>query len=126
MLLITVIAVWVTINAILVVVACMRSSQWSRAEDCGILLFGFYRGKVNMIGMMWFDNDKGVNLTAKVIKAATYYQEKYGKRPNFCYMHPNMVVEKIDPIDGIEVQTSRQIMPNHFWLGIKNGNMDVS
>ena len=43
------------------------------------------------IGMLWFDNDQKSSIPSKVERAARYYQKKYGKNPDLCYVHPKMV-----------------------------------
>jgi hypothetical protein len=90
------------------------------------------------IGMLWFDNDTKSDLSDKVERAASYYQKKYGKRPDLCYIHPSMVPPAANG-DGneaglkpairaaggypIEVRTTRTVLPNHLWIGLNaNGN----
>ncbi len=82
------------------------------------------------IGMLWFDNDSQTDLAAKVERAAVYYQKKYGKRPNLCFVHPSMAPP--EPVNGssesketstaragsVEVRTTRAVLPNHLWIGI--------
>ncbi len=70
------------------------------------------------IGMLWFDNDQKVDLTAKVVRAASYYQSKYGQAPTLCFVHPSMVNTAPPKASGIEIRTTRSVLPNHFWLGI--------
>jgi hypothetical protein len=81
------------------------------------------------IGMLWFDNDTKTELPVKIERAAHYYREKYGKKPNVCFVHPSMV--KTEPADDtvktlmpgeIEVRTTKSVLPNHFWIGI-NGTI---
>ncbi len=69
-------------------------------------------------GMLWFDNDKLTDLAAKIERAAAYYTKKYGKQPDLCFLHPSMVAECAPATRGIEVKTTQQILPNHFWLGV--------
>ena len=83
------------------------------------------------IGMLWFDNDRQVDLNIKVRRAATYYQEKYGQMPNLCFVSPSMVATngngngkaKTKPtknaINGVEIRESVTMLPNHFWIGIQ-------
>ena len=79
-------------------------------------------------GMLWFDNDKERDLTAKVMRAADYYRKKYGNVPNMCYVHPNMLA--IPKVDGekkvmagsIEVRSAASVLPNHFWIGVNGVN----
>ncbi|NPV85519.1 MAG: hypothetical protein HPY45_05870 [Anaerolineae bacterium] len=71
-------------------------------------------------GMLWFDNDPKTDLVIKVCRAANYYQNKYGRKPDLCFVHPSMLNQKRQKAEGIEIRSSRQILPNHFWLGISN------
>ena len=71
-------------------------------------------------GMLWFDNDPKTDLPAKVIRAAAYYQKKYGCSPNLCFVHPSMLSVEPKRADGIELRPSRQVLPNHFWLGVND------
>jgi hypothetical protein len=95
------------------------------------------------IGMLWFDNDPKSGLTIKIERAADYYRTKYGRSPNLCFVHPSMVkVEVASPetaiqvpeskdetsalkSGGVEVRTSRSVLPNHFWIGV-NGTITPS
>lgn len=71
------------------------------------------------IGMLWFDNDPKATLVEKVARAAKYYQDKYGKAPNRCYVHPSMKTDRMfESVDGVEIHTNRSVLPNHFWVGI--------
>ena len=72
------------------------------------------------IGMLWFDNDTKTDLPTKIQRAASYYRTKYGRQPNLCFVHPSMVDSS--PVNtngsGIELRTTRSVLPNHFWLGV--------
>jgi hypothetical protein len=74
------------------------------------------------IGMLWFDNDTKTDLPAKVQRAADYYRDKYGRTPNLCFVHPSMVVVPAGTAPrlagGVELRTSRAVLPNHLWLGV--------
>lgn len=67
--------------------------------------------------MLWFDNDPRSDLIAKVIRAAEYYQRKYGKKPDVCFVHPSAVQES-QRMEGIEIRRSQMVLPNHFWIGL--------
>jgi hypothetical protein len=84
------------------------------------------------IGMLWFDNDTKTELSTKIERAATYYREKYGNKPNVCFIHPSMLKsEAADTANKtvirgeIELRTSKSVLPNHFWIGI-NGTLSPS
>jgi hypothetical protein len=74
------------------------------------------------IGMLWFDNDSKADLETKIHRAAQYYHTKYGKEPNLCLLHPRTLGTTTWKNSGIEVRTTRSVLPNHFWLGINSGN----
>lgn len=85
------------------------------------------------IGMLWFDNDAQSDLAAKIERAVRYYQEKYGKRPNVCYVHPCMAPAPSSngsqpnapatlKAGGVEVRTTRSVLPNHLWIGVNGAN----
>lgn len=71
-------------------------------------------------GMLWFDNDPKTDLGAKIVKAAKYYQIKYGQNPNLCFVHPSMLEKNRQALSGFEIRPSKKILPNHLWLGINN------
>jgi hypothetical protein len=75
--------------------------------------------------MLWFDNDKSADLVTKIQRAAAYYKDKYGRSVNTCYIHPAMVTNPVT-VPGIEIKTSRSVIPNHFWMGIVVDNADDS
>ena len=72
------------------------------------------------IGMLWFDNDNKSDLQTKIHKAATYYHSKYGKAPNLCLVHPRTLGDATWNEKGIEIRTTRSVLPNHFWLGVNS------
>lgn len=72
------------------------------------------------IGMLWFDNDVKVEMPVKVQRAAAYYQRKYGQQPNLCYVHPSMINGEKLQTGGVEVRTTKSVLPHHFWIGVSN------
>jgi len=69
-------------------------------------------------GMLWYDNDNKTDLPTKISRAAEYYQKKYGKRPDLCYVHPSMLASASTNAPGIEIKTTRHVLPHHLWLGL--------
>jgi len=92
------------------------------------------------IGMLWFDNDKKASIPTKVEKAARYYQKKYGKKPDVCYVHPKMVKGENGKKNGakkpalsnplkigkILVLKNDKVLPDHFWIGIRTLEDQIS
>lgn len=68
--------------------------------------------------MLWFDNDNKADLATKIQRAASYYHSKYGKAPNLCLVNPRTLGSNTWKGNGIEIKTTRSVLPNHFWLGI--------
>jgi cobyric acid synthase len=69
-------------------------------------------------GMLWFDNSTAT-LDEKIIRAAIYYQQKYGKLANLCMVNPSMLGPQADQeyqVGKIKIVPYRSIIPNHFWL----------
>jgi hypothetical protein len=86
------------------------------------------------IGMLWFDNDQKSDYEAKIERAAAYYRAKYGKAPNLCFVHPCMIPNNgsnhaAKPSlnsQGVEIRTSKTMLPNHFWIGINRQETTVA
>ena len=76
-------------------------------------------------GMLWFDNDPKLEFSVKIIRASEYYQKKYGQTPNVCFVNPATKVEVPSKSFGVEVQVNQMILPNHFWLGVKQSSLSV-
>jgi hypothetical protein len=91
------------------------------------------------IGMLWFDNTK-TDLFTKIERAAGYYQNKYGRRPNLCFVHPSTlkqsqpagiegIGEQVIPIQRIgdvEIRANRSVVRNHLWIGIDTGKAQIT
>jgi hypothetical protein len=78
------------------------------------------------IGMLWYDNDPKVDLNSKIEKAASYYCTKYGQAPNLCFVHPSMISNSPGRAREIEIRTTPSMLPNHLWIGVKNGHAAAS
>ncbi len=85
------------------------------------------------IGMLWFDNDKQTDLITKIETASVYYFQKYGKRPNICFVHPCMLPKRENHSENqkeattykagnVEVRSNQTVLPNHLWIGINGVN----
>lgn len=51
------------------------------------------------IGMLWYDNSPTA-LKDRVKQAAGYYTEKYGRKPNLCFVHPDMLQADEGKVNG--------------------------
>ena len=68
-------------------------------------------------GLLWYD-DSQAEFATKVLEAKKCYEEKFGKKPNCCYGHPDSLPKEGTPANGIKVLASPAVLPNHFWVGI--------
>jgi len=69
------------------------------------------------IGMLWYD-DSPLDLKLRIEKAAEYYVEKYGHKPNLCVVHPSMLEAEELRVNGVLVRRGPSIRPGHFWIGV--------
>lgn len=70
-------------------------------------------------GMLWLDDDKKRPFDEKVRRAAVYYQDKYGRLPNVCFVSRKATKEATQ-VDKISIVPDRAMQPHHFWLGLNN------
>jgi hypothetical protein len=71
------------------------------------------------IGMLWFDDNQKSDLSARVQRAANYYQHKFGVAAIVCFVHPCMLVGKTNDSGKIEIKPDRQVRPDNFYIGRK-------
>lgn len=76
------------------------------------------------IGMLWYDDDTKRPLGEKVARAVDYYKTKYGSVPTVCFVNPATLKDAPDNAAGVQIRSARNVMVDHFWLGIgeSNGN----
>jgi hypothetical protein len=76
------------------------------------------------VGMLWYDNDPRTALAIKIDRASDYYRQKYGSNPDICQVHPSMLGEHPDLVNGqvgkVIVRPNRAILPGHLWIGIED------
>ena len=69
------------------------------------------------VGLLWFDDGLGRDLAQKVGYAARCYRQKFGRRPNACYVHPSMLGDGPQSIDGVQVASLPTVLRHHLWIG---------
>jgi hypothetical protein len=71
------------------------------------------------VGMLWFDGNRKQPLAERIQRAASFYHEKYGDKPNLCFVHPQTLNGgEIASSEGVTLRTSSSVLPDHFWLGV--------
>ena len=71
------------------------------------------------VGMLWLDADRKRPLQEKVARAVDYYESKYGRLPDLCLVHPEMLSEEEMVVGETKVHCMETVLPHHFWLGVK-------
>jgi hypothetical protein len=71
--------------------------------------------------MLWFD-DSSATLKSKIQKAADYYHKKYGRLPDLCLVHPNMLKDVKLEEEKITIRPYRPVLPGHIWIGVEDKN----
>jgi hypothetical protein len=80
------------------------------------------------VGLLWYDNDSERALEDKIGRAAQRYQEKYGRWPNTCYVHPQVMdgaagqelrlaFRRQNRETMIRVVSAPNVLLHHFWVG---------
>ena len=67
-------------------------------------------------GMLWLDTDQRRTLEEKVLRAAHYYQEKYGQQPQLCLVNESMLPEEMH-VGEVQVRPVPNMVVHHFLLG---------
>ena len=70
-------------------------------------------------GMLWFD-DSQITLNMKIQNAMEYYRKKYGRVPDLCLVHPNMLKGTKLEEEKITVRPYRPVLPGHIWIGVED------
>ncbi len=70
-------------------------------------------------GMLWFD-DSQITLKMKIQNAMEYYHKKYGRVPDLCLVHPNMLKDNKLEEEQITVRPYRPVLPGHIWIGVED------
>jgi hypothetical protein len=79
------------------------------------------RGEIVREGLLWFDNDPGRKLEEKVQRAIRRYRQKFGRRPNVCYVHPSLLDGKKRQMGEVRVASLPSVLRHHFWVGEEEG-----
>ena len=71
------------------------------------------------VGMLWLDNDPGVDLGRRVERAAAYYADKYGRKATVCVVHPETAGEQPPSVADIVLRIRPDVLRDHFWIGVE-------
>ncbi|HEX2910424.1 MAG TPA: hypothetical protein VH186_06415 [Chloroflexia bacterium] len=70
---------------------------------------------------VWYDDNPGKTVGAKIDEAILRFKERYGRTPDIC-----MLNETIQPADyvttlaarGVRVMAARNVPRDYFWVGV--------
>jgi hypothetical protein len=68
-------------------------------------------------GLLWFDDNPNRDLEEKVLRAAAYYERKYGQTPTVCFVNTT-AVNGVKKAGHVQIRGSRSVLAHHFWIGI--------
>lgn len=74
------------------------------------------------VGLLWYDDDPARDLSQKVGRAASRYQQKFGRQPTACYVHPSVLEGDVRQVGRIKVLALASVLRHHFWVGEEDGN----
>ena len=69
-------------------------------------------------GLLWLDADPKRDIADKVARAAARYRQKFGVRPNLCYIHDSQM-NGIDEVGGVRLVGAHNVLLHHFWIGVE-------
>ena len=75
-------------------------------------------------GLLWHDSGSE-DLAWKLARAAQRYRDRFGDKPNVCYVHPTLLPDGDRKVDGILVRSSSRVLRHHFWLGHEQAERQV-
>ena len=69
------------------------------------------------VGLLWLDNDPKKGLAQRMEEAVRRYEEKFGKKPNTCYVHPADLGGHEVPRQDMRIVAAANVLKNHLWVG---------
>jgi hypothetical protein len=69
------------------------------------------------IGLLWHDSQHPVDLAVKL--AAARYEERFGEKPNVCYVHPTALPDGDRMVGVMSIKSSSRVLRYHFWIGVE-------
>lgn len=67
-------------------------------------------------GMLWYVDGQKNELAKTIENAVDFFEQKYGKSPLACYVHPDALSEEVISKDDVKVVANDKVIKNHIWL----------
>ncbi|HUV15033.1 MAG TPA: hypothetical protein VMW28_00530 [Pelolinea sp.] len=67
-------------------------------------------------GMLWYDSHTGKAFKDRIESAVAYFTQKYGEKPEQCFVHPEMISGENGQTEAIKVVTDEKVLRNHIWI----------
>lgn len=83
-----------------------------------------------MMGILWFDNDPKTTLDKKIAKALECHRHKFGRDAQVVMINKNAAesedLEALSKACNATVKPMKYVLPNHFWVGFEDQNMELA
>lgn len=67
-------------------------------------------------GMLWYDNFSDQKFPERIRRAVDYFNEKYGKTPELCFVHPDMINGENRNDLPVKIVPDKKVLHNHIWI----------
>jgi hypothetical protein len=67
-------------------------------------------------GLLWYDNQKNVDIKERISSAIDFFESKYGYLPGKCFVNPETLGKPLELGNKIKVIPNECVLANHFWL----------
>lgn len=67
-------------------------------------------------GMLWYDSGSSKDINERIENAVSYFVQKYGHKPETCFVNPEMLSGSNGMALSIKVVSDEKILRNHIWI----------
>lgn len=67
-------------------------------------------------GLLWYDNQKNVDIKERIESAVKFFESKYGYLPKKCFVNPVTLEKPLELDKKIKVLLNDRVIVNHIWL----------
>lgn len=67
-------------------------------------------------GMLWYNGQHGKNISESIASAIDFFMNKYGSKPQICYLNPEHLDKSLNLTNNVKIVSSERVIMNHIWL----------
>jgi hypothetical protein len=67
-------------------------------------------------GLLWYDNQRNIDLKERIASAVKFFESKYGYLPKKCFVNPATLEKPLELDRKIKVLPNHRVIVNHIWL----------